>query len=238
MATVKRFPGAEAMAAAAARFIQERAEASINLRDRFLFVLSGGKTPLPLFERLASPDFIGSIPWDKTHVFWGDERCVPFEDEESNAASAQRILLDKAPIPKENIHRPPVENVSAELAAELWEADLRRFFTSSETFPIFDLILLGAGTDGHTASLFPGHPALLEKIRWTASVNNPKANPPTPRATLTPPVLENAKCVLFLLGKDKNFLLKIIEEDPIKAARLYPAARIQPKGELFYFISA
>jgi len=225
------------MADSAARFIVERAKACVNSQDRFVLALSGGKTPIPLYERLASPEFNAAMPWEKTHVFWGDERCIDFDNEASNAGAAQRALLDRVPIPKENIHRAPVQNASPKRSAELWEADLRNFFGKNASFPSFDLILLGAGRDGHTASIFPGHPALQEKSRWTFPVEAPGASPPLPRVTLTLPVIEHAGCILFLLGKEKEFLLKELELNPAEAARRYPAARIRPSGELFYFIS-
>lgn len=223
IAEVRRFPDAAALTAAAADRITSEARDAVRRRGRFFWVLSGGRTPLPVYERLAG---VGSFPWARTHVFWGDERCVPRGSPESNAGRALRVLLDRVPIPREQIHLPPVGAGPPARAAARWEEDLRRFFGRDARRPAFDLVLLGLGTDGHTASLFPGDPALDEKGRWTAAVEGAGASPPVARLTLTAAALGGARHALFLIvGSAKARLVRHIQTDPTAALR-YPAGRI------------
>ncbi|MDW7709231.1 MAG: 6-phosphogluconolactonase [Deferrisomatales bacterium] len=219
---VRRFPDGAALTEAAAGHIVEAAWAGVHARGRFLWVLSGGSTPLPVYERLAS---WSPFPWAETHVFWGDERCVPLTNPASNAGAALRALLDRVPIPRIQIHLPPARLSPPEAAARAWEADLRAFFGPASA-PPFDLVLLGLGADGHTASLFPGDPVSEEETRWTAAVTGGNALPPVPRITLTIPALRGARGALFLAtGREKvELAARIVAEDGITLS--YPAARV------------
>ena len=230
---LRRFPNLAALTEAAADRIAGVARASVRARGRFLWVLSGGRTPLPLYERLAS---WSHFPWAETHVFWGDERCVPLDDSASNAGAAQRELLDHVSIPRGQIHLPPAAVTPPEVAAELWEANLRQFFGPETPSPAFDLVLLGLGADGHTASLFPGEPALEETSRWTSAVPGESASTPLPRITLTLPALRGAREVLFLAtGEDKARLAGEIRAGGAEAMR-YPAARVRPAGKVTWYV--
>ena len=219
---VRRFPNGAALAEAAAGHIVEAAWASVRARGRFLWVLSGGQTPVPVYRRLAS---WSPFPWAATHAFWGDERCVALTDPASNAGTALRTLLERVPIPRSQIHLPPAQVLPPEAAARDWEADLHDFF-GSEPSPTFDLVLLGLGADGHTASLFPGDPAAEEENRWTAAVTGKGASPPVPRITLTIPALRGARAALFLaMGREKvELATRIVAEDSMTHS--YPAARV------------
>jgi len=225
----------------AARLVVELAQRRVKDNGRFTLVLSGGHTPRLLYENLSLPLFSGSMPWSKTHVFWGDERCVPKESRESNYAMARDALLMKVPLPIENVYRMPGEIGSPEEAASEYERTLRDFFIVPESpevgpFPSFDLILLGMGADGHTASLFPGDPAVDEHKRWVASVPGLAAKPPVPRITLTLPVINQAKYVLFLVtGDGKERVVETIRRDPLGAARLYPSAQVQARERLIWY---
>jgi 6-phosphogluconolactonase len=228
---IKRFPSNHLLVSAAADFIAERAARSVSGRGRFLLVLAGGQSPRLLYEHLSKKERVEAFPWYRTHIFWSDERLVPPSDPGSNVGMAEKLLLSKVPIPEENIHRPPVGAPSPEAAANLWEEELRGFF---DGFPVFDLLLLGVGSDGHTASLFPGHPALSETARWVSPV---VGSTPVSRVTLTLPVLNGARCVLFLCGREKEGILRKIERDSGLEADFLPAARVQPTEELYFFIS-
>jgi 6-phosphogluconolactonase len=196
-----------------------------------------------LYEYLAKEEFAQRMPWEYTHVFWGDERCVSPDHPDSNFAMAFETLLSKAPLPSENVHRVPTEGELPKAAAIEYEKSLREFFQDAGhariplAFPSFDLILLGLGKDGHTASLFPGEPVLEEKTGWVAAVAGTSAYPAVPRVTLTFPVINQARCVLFLAsGSDKRDVFQKILNSPESAAQHYPAARVRPSGSLLWFI--
>ncbi len=213
----------EELSAAAAREFAARAGEAIEERGRFAVVLAGGSTPETMYGILAR-DYIGRIDWSKVYVFFGDERAVPPHHEDSNLKMASEVLLDHVPVA--NVHRmrgelPPDE------AAEAYEVELRKFFRT-EDVPRFDLILLGLGADGHTASLFPWTPALEVQDRWV--VANPVPKLDTTRITLTVPVINAARNVIFLVeGEDKAEAVREIlggDADP----RAYPAKLIQLPG--------
>ncbi len=238
---IRSYPSLPKLSLAAAEFIAELAEASIKERNIFTLVLSGGSTPLLLYEELARQPLSKRIDWQKTHIFWGDERCVPPDHPDSNYALAFQAVVSKVDIPTANVHRVITESDSANAAAEDYEKTLRHFFrhlAGSEDqpyLPSFDLVLLGLGQDGHTASLFPGDAALEEKYRWVVAVDGASASPPVPRVTLTFPVLNKAECVIFLVsGSSKQDVFAEIMNNPGTAA--YPAARIRPSGRLLWFI--
>lgn len=185
-------------------------------------VLSGGSTPRTLYGVLAS-QFRGQIPWPNVQVFWGDERYLPPEDPRSNYRMAKETLLDHVPCPPANIHPMPTHFPSADVAARDYERTLRDHFV--EDWPHFDLVLLGIGDDGHTASLFPGSVALAERSRWVVAAQAP-AEPPL-RLTLTLPALTRAAAVHVLVaGATKAAALRHVLEGPGDWIK-YPAAGVR-----------
>jgi 6-phosphogluconolactonase len=222
--------------AGAAEFVRQ-AEAAIGTKGLFTVALCGGSTPKGLYGLLATdPTLRAQIPWDKTHVFWGDERHAPPTDAVSNFRMANEAMLLKVPIPPANVHRIKSENPDASQAAEDYEQTLRAFFHGSEgQLPRFDLVFLGLGPEGHTASLFPGTKALHEGRRLV--VSNWVGKLYTDRITMTAPVLNNAACVIFLVSGDEKALpLKAILEGRYEPEQL-PAQLIQPKqGRLLWLV--
>ncbi|MFH1830008.1 MAG: 6-phosphogluconolactonase [Pseudomonadota bacterium] len=229
----------------AAKFICKHAVASIEKHGVFTFALAGGNTPRSLYRALAKLPYRNDMPWQKTQVFWGDERYVPNDHPDNNFKMAYEEMLSGLSLDEHQIHRVPVEEPTVEKAADAYEKDLRQFFDRmagedeerrNDPFPRFDLILLGMGADGHIASLFPESPALKEKKKWVAVEKKPGAPPHVPRITLTVPVINNAACVTFLVtGKEKHELVSRIA-DGIEGAP--PAAQISPVGSLVWFISS
>jgi 6-phosphogluconolactonase len=228
---VVALPSREAVTAASADALVTAAAQAIAARGRFLLVLSGGSTPKALFELLATPPYAGRIDWTRTHVFWGDERCVPPDDRSSNYRMAREALLDKVPISPEAIHRMRGEDPPQQAAAA-YEADLRALFGGGA--PRFDVVLLGMGDNGHTASLFPHLTAVRETSRWVVAeyVGEVKMW----RITMTPPLLNAAARVLFLVvGADKAAMLKRVLEGPRDIDAL-PAQVIAPAGALTWLV--
>ncbi len=220
------------LARRAAEHVCALVQKTLSARPRFSLALSGGQTPRLLYERLARPPLRGRIPWSRVHVFWGDERWVPPRHPDSNQGAARRAFLGKVPVPRANVHPFPVHAGSPAAAARSYERTLRRFFGPGR-WPRFDLVILGLGEDGHTASLFPGSPGPAEKTRWAAAVDNaPK--PPRRRLTLTLPVLNNARHVMFLAsGASKKHVLRRVLRPTENAL---PAQRVRPRnGSLVWF---
>jgi 6-phosphogluconolactonase len=166
MTAIRILPDPAALADAAARHVVEQARAAIDARGRFSLTLSGGSTPRELHLRLASPPLKDQVDWPNVHIFFGDERCVPPDDPQSNYRMAHETLLSKVPIRPENVHRMRGE-LPPEEAAQAYEAELKAFFGSEQ--PRLDLVLLGMGDNGHTASLFPGLSAVHEQRRWVVA---------------------------------------------------------------------
>jgi 6-phosphogluconolactonase len=205
-----------------------RIQEAINEKDRFTIALSGGSTPKPLYEALSNE----SLPWAKIHVFWGDERYVPATHQDSNQLMARQTWLDKIEIPDSNIHAMNTSAEDPQQDAEQYEAELSNFFSTDAEFPTFDLILLGMGDDGHTASLFPHTEALKVSDRLIA-VGNKDGQP---RLTFTVPLINHADCVVFMVaGENKRPALKEIFA-PQGDSTQYPARLIQPQGELFWLL--
>ncbi|MBI2889570.1 MAG: 6-phosphogluconolactonase [Nitrospirae bacterium] len=227
--------------AAAADEILRRATDGVASQGKFTIALSGGTTPRALYALLASTErhersWRAGLPWDRIHFFWGDERHVPPEHPDSNFRVAQDAMLSKAPVPAENVHRILAESSSAELAAEAYAEHLRTFFRlEAGQWPRFDLILLGMGADGHTASLFPESEALYDQTRIVAAPWVEKLK--THRVTLTPPAINNAAAVVFLVqGEEKAHRVKEILEGEL-AKPLYPAQLIRPsRGALIWIL--
>lgn len=226
------FDDPAAMAHAAAALFARHARQAVHARGRFAVALSGGHTPTHTYELLSREPYRDQIPWNAVHVFWGDERCVPADDPRSNQRMARRALLDHVPIPPENIH--PIDgNLPPEDAAQEYESELREFAQQNVGF--LDLALLGLGTDGHTASLFPGDSALNASQRWACAV----ASTPTrlARVTLTLLPLNHARQIVFLVsGSSKADILRRIIEEPANNKSL-PALHIQPtSGEALWLV--
>lgn len=218
----------------AAERIASAAEWAVPQRGRFLLALSGGGTPRPLYERLASEPFRGRIPWAKTHIFWADERCVPPTDPESNYHMAHESLLRHVPIPALNIHRVQGELPPA-TAAEAYCADLLTLANAEYSWPRLDVVILGMGTDGHTASLFPGSPLVYSGA--AVPVTADYGGRPAQRVTLTPAVFNDARLVLFLItGAEKMAMVTAVRQGPPQPLQL-PAQRIHPThGELLWLV--
>ena len=221
--SVNVYDNPEELAQAAAREFAARAEEAIDERGRFAVVLAGGSTPRATYELLAR-DYRDTIDWKEVHVFFGDERSVPPDDDDSNYKMARESLLDHVPIG--SVHRMQGE-LPPDEAAEAYEQDLRDFF-GSEHLPRFDLILLGTGPDGHTASLFPETSAL--EVHDRLVVANPVLKLETTRITLTVPAINAARAVCFLVAGENKAgpVAEIVEGNP--DPREYPASLIQPEN--------
>jgi 6-phosphogluconolactonase len=224
------FNDLEELSRAAADLFVEQTVQSINERNRFLVALNGGSTPTRLFELLAT-DYHEKADWSKVHVFWGDERCVPPDDAGSSYGQARDILLSHALIPDANIHRIKGELRPAE-ASKDYSLTLRGFASPPLEWPRFDLIYLGMGEDGHTASLFPGSPVDVS-IPVTAHYQDRPAN----RVSLTPIVFNSARMIVFMATGEKkaNTLAEVLSDryNP----ELYPAQRIDPQdGKLIWLL--
>jgi 6-phosphogluconolactonase len=220
----------------AAEVFVRLANRAIASSGRFAVALSGGSTPKALYSLLASDQFRERVPWSKVHLFWGDERCVPPDHPDSNYRMTRESLLVHVPLPQENIHRMPAEQEDHDHAAAEYEQTLRAFFSlAMGEMPRFDLVLLGMGDDGHTASLFPGTVALEETDRLVVAnyVEKLKAH----RLTLTASVINHAAAVVFLIaGESKAAVLKEVLEGEYQPWRL-PAQLIRPiAGKLWFII--
>ena len=172
---IEVYPDLESLSRAAAALLVKQANLAVAARGRFSVALSGGATPRRTYELLAAPPWVDQAPWDRVHVFWGDERCVPLDDPRSNARLAKEAWLDHVPIPADQIHPLDCADDPAAAAGQ-YEAQLREFFAGKP--PILDLVLLGLGDNGHTASLFPGTTVLAERERWAAAVSPGRDRPP------------------------------------------------------------
>jgi 6-phosphogluconolactonase len=229
------FPSREELFQAAASDFVSFAGEAVSARGRFTVSLSGGSTPKGLYQLLAS-NAVGPIPWEKVFLFWGDERHVPPDSPGSNYRMVSEALLTHVPIPADHTFRVHAENPDADAAARLYERAVCDFFSLTPgQFPCFDLVLLGMGPDGHTASLFPGTAALHERNRLF--VANWVEKFKTYRLTFTLPVLNGAANVAFLVsGADKAPALKEIISVPAPTVD-YPASLIQPaSGTLTWLV--
>lgn len=213
----------------AAEIFSQLASRCIKSRGSLTVALPGGSTPRILFELLSERPYRDTVFWPKVEIYWGDERCVPPGSDESNYRRAYEALLGRVPVREENIHRIKGED-GPEEAAEEYERTIRASFGVTGGLPVFDLIILGMGTDGHTASLFPGSMALEEKERLCIAV--PDKNPP--RVTLALPVINNSENVMFLVsGKEKKAAVR----DVLEGKRDYPAALVSPvRGNLIWLV--
>jgi 6-phosphogluconolactonase len=198
----------------------------------FRICLSGGSTPRLLYETLASTEFAAKFPWPRVLWYWGDERFVPYDHPDSNYRMAREAMLARAPVPPANIHPMPVDGAPDD-AARRYEHRLQQEYGAASLAParpLFDIMLLGLGPDGHTASLIPGEPVLDERKRWVAAVSHGR---PEIRITLTYPPIESSREIAFLVtGTDKAAILGEIHAGGSNV----PAARLRPVGELIWFV--
>jgi len=211
---------------------EEFSKETIERREVFVVALSGGRTPIDFYRGLAKKKEM--LSWHKTHVFLVDERFLPFDNADSNYRMLRETLLNQVPIPQENIHPIPTDRPTPRISAEEYEEDLRTFFKlPTGQFPEFDLILLGIGEEGHTASLFPHSPVLKEKVRLAAAVMLDEAR--HHRVTLTLPVVNHARNVVFFVsGKNKASVLERILNQRNGSL---PASMVKPKnGNLMFLI--
>lgn len=209
------------------------ARAAIEKRNRFIIAISGGSTPQRLYQDITSSKH--ALPWNKTHIFLVDERFVPFDSPESNYGMIREKFLNRFSIPKENIHSVPIEE-SCQASAQKYGLELKTFFQlQGWKLPEFDLIMLGIGEDGHTASLFPGDKAIHEKVHLACAVHLDRIK--NERITLTLPVINNARNVIFLVaGKNKaNIIKEILGGGDLEL----PAAMVKPRhGRLFFLLDS
>ena len=219
----------ETLAHRVARWISDLAAAS---RGRFAICLSGGSTPRQLYQVLADAPYRDTLPWDRVHWFWGDERFVPWDHPDSNYGMVQAALLTRAPAPSQNIHGIGTTSTPPD-AARAYERVLKSYYGAEAldpARPLFDVEILGLGPDGHTASLFPGTSVLEDRDRWVAEVVGARAEA---RITLTYPALESSRHSAFLVaGKEKReMLVRALASD-----QALPAAKVRPVGDLTWFV--
>ncbi len=226
---VEVLPDKTALLARSLEVVLAKMQAAIQEQGRCTIALAGGGTPKPLYEAIASQD----LPWEKIHVFWGDERYVPPDHPDSNQGMARSAWLEKVDIPSANIHPMPTDGATPAADAQKHEVELRDFFGTPEgEFPKLDVILLGIGDDAHTASLFP-HTEALQVQDQLVTVGNKDGQP---RITFTAPLINHAHCVIFLVaGASKRPALAQIFA-PDADVLTYPARLIQPQGELWWLL--
>ncbi len=204
--------------------------------QRYAICLTGGSTPERLYAMLARPPYRDTWPWQQIHLFWGDDRFVPHDDARSNFGAARRLLLEHVPIPPGNIHPIPTSAATPAEAARAYEAELARFYGAprlDRARPLFDVVLMGVGGDGHTASLFPGQPTLAEQERWVVGVSEAGLAPFVPRVTLTFPAMAATREMLFLVdGESKREVMT-----RLLAGADLPAARASAWGDLVWLVA-
>ena len=227
--TVEVLPDLAALIERSLSITLAKIQTAIESRGLCTIALSGGSTPKPLYEAIAAQQ----LPWDKIHVFWGDERYVPPDHPDSNQLMARRAWLDSVDIPAQNIHPMPTDDANPADAARKYEAHLAEFFHLKRgEFPALDVILLGMGDDGHTASLFPHTEALQVRDR-VITVGSKDGQP---RITFTAPTINHGRCVMFVVaGANKRAALAEIfapEADELS----YPSRLVQPQGELWWLL--
>jgi 6-phosphogluconolactonase len=214
---------AEAMAQAAAKRLVARVAAA---NGRAAVALTGGSSPQGLYRLLAEEPWRGQVPWDRVHWFMGDDRFVPETDPLSNMGMARRLLLDRVGAPRRNVHAIPTDANYPEGAANIYADELKAFYGADKldpARPLFDLVLMGLGPDGHTASLFPHSRSLDEKDRWVLGVAKAGMEPLVPRVTLTFPALASTREMLFLVdgGDKRDILRRVFSGEDLPGARAY-----------------
>ena len=221
------------VALAAADLIRREAHKAVREKGCFLLALAGGRTPNLLYEMLAREPFAGTMPWDGMHFFWGDERCVPPTHQDSNAGMAMKHLLSKVPVPARNVYPILGAGLPPRDAAELYEETVRQAFRASGSSG-FTMVLLGMGNDGHTASLFPGQPAVAERIKWVAPAQAPSGQD---RITITLPLIHASSTVLFMVtGRDKRDMLTAVLADQQAGLDRYPASMARGREQTIWLV--
>jgi 6-phosphogluconolactonase len=222
----------DALSHEAARVVLLSAREAVICTGRCTIVLAGGATPARLYALLGSDEYRGAMPWDEIEWFWGDERCVPPDDPRSNFRLAHEAMLARVGVPPALMHRMAGEVRPPARAARSYEALIRDRVPDQ----VFDLVLLGVGEDGHTASLFPGDPALEERERLVVAVTG-TGRPVPRRLTMTLPLFDRARSVLVLAaGAAKRDVVSAVRADPAAAAERYPVARLRPAGHLTWLV--
>ena len=223
----------EAISREAARRLTDLARDAVRQRGTCAIALAGGSTPRRLYQLLASDAHRAAVPWDAIAWFWSDERCVPPEHAQSNYRLAFDTLLGPAGVSAERVHRIAGEASPPARAALDYEATLRHAVLDG----VLDVVLLGVGADGHTASLFPGSPALAERERWVVATEAVGPHAIRERITMTYPLLDRARGLFVLAsGEAKHDVVSAVMKDPVTAARRYPVARLAPAGHLTWFV--
>lgn len=222
----------QAMAERAAHILASACEEAVAERGLFRMAISGGHTPLPLFQLLTKVDWVDRLPWDKISIFWVDERCVGPESSESNYGSARREFLGK--VPATHYYRMHGEDDPEKAAAAYEELIREDFYLGPKELPRFDLMILGMGSDGHTASLFPASPVLAETKKLVTEVYVPEKQ--EERITLTLPVINNARCCMFLVtGAEKRAALGDVLN--LLSEPVLPAQMVRPgSGDLVWIV--
>jgi 6-phosphogluconolactonase len=230
------YPDLDTISQQAAAYIARIAREAIVTHGRFTLALSGGNTPKKLYGLLATEPYRSQIDWQLVDIFWSDERCVPPDDPESNYYMAQEVMLSRISIPVAQVHRMPADRPDRDAASLAYTRDMQRVF-GTDGIPDFDLMQLGMGPEGHTASLFPHQPSLRETQRLVMPVSVPK--PPPDRLTFTPPILNAAHHVLFLAtGADKVDALHAVIEGADNPEE-YPAQIVRPpNGEVTWMVDS
>jgi 6-phosphogluconolactonase len=233
--TVRVLGSAAAAAEAAAALVVRASREAVDATGRFVLGLSGGETPLPLFDRLAG-DHADAVEWESVHVFWADERCVEPDDPDSNYGRARTRLLDRVPVVPSKIHRIRGE-MTPPVAAGIYRAELAAFFHAERPVAAeaaFDVVLLGVGADGHVASIFAGSPA-LDSVEWALDVHAPPETSPRWRVTLTPAAIGSARHVFVLAtGAGKAGAVA----SALTPGALSPAARISARSGVTWVLDA
>ncbi len=240
---IKEFENLELMSINAAKFIVKLIIDTLKNKEFFTIALSGGNSPKMIYSILAEDETNKNINWNKVFFFWGDDRYVPHTNSESNYRMAYETLLSKINISQNNIFRIPTEATNPETAAQLYEKILKKVFMKlkaidlNKKLPVFDLIILGVGRDGHTASLFPGHRAVNEQKRWVTHIKAHARVTLHDRITITLPVINNAKNVMFIIsGEGKGKIIRDIVEEK-RTGKAYPASMIKPPdGQTVWYI--
>jgi len=229
------FPDLESLNRATAVAFAQAVKQAIQERNRFLVAISGGETPMELFSMLGGSPYRDYLPWQDIQVFWVDERCVAATDADSNYGNAWQHWLKQVTIPPANLHRIPVELAAAD-AVEAYEKDLRLFADPRSTWVAFDLVLLGLGVDGHTASLFPGSPVDTDG-HALVSVVQPSQGRLARRISMTPLVINLAKQVIFMVSGASKQTALAASRNPSSDLLRWPARRIQPiSGSLLWMV--
>ncbi len=221
------FSDGDKLSQAAAEYVVRLAHESTTAHGKFTFALSGGSTPKKLYGLLASEPYRNRIDWPHVEIFWSDERCVPTDDPECNYNMALEVMLTRLSLRADQIHRMPADEKDRDAAALKYTREMQRVF-GTDGIPAFDLIQLGMGPEAHTASLFPHQDSLHERERLVMPVSVPK--PPPPRLTFTPPLLNAARHILFLVtGAEKAEAVQAVLEGEQQPDE-YPAQIVRPSN--------